>query len=99
MSEPRPIAPSAVIARVPEQVSTTIADEIVLLGLRTSRYFGLDGVGADVWRQLAEPQRFDTLVDHVLEEYDVERGSAEMDLTVFLRELETEGLVDIAGGA
>jgi hypothetical protein len=29
----------------------------------------------------------------------VERGPAEMDLTVFLRELETEGLVDIAGGA
>jgi hypothetical protein len=96
MSEPRRIAPSAVIARAREQVSTNIADEIVLLGLRASRYFGLDGVGADVWRHLAEPRSFEALVAHVLENYDVERGPAESDLTVFLRELESEGLVDIS---
>jgi hypothetical protein len=95
MNVPRPIPSSAVVTRAPEQVSTSIAEEIVLLGLRTSRYFGLDGVGADVWRHLAEPRRFESLVEHVLENYDVERGPAESDLTVFLRELESEGLVDI----
>jgi hypothetical protein len=99
MSEPRPIAPSAVISRAPEQVSTTIADEIVLLGLRTSRYFGLDGVGADVWRWLAEPTSFEALVGNVLEHYAVDRGPAESDLTEFLRELEAEGLIDIGGAA
>lgn len=99
MSEPRPIAPSAVITRAPEQLSTSIADEIVLLGLRTSRYFSLDGVGADVWRHLTEPRRFDTLVELVLENYAVDRGPAESDLTAFLRELEAEGLVDIGRDA
>jgi hypothetical protein len=95
MSEPRTIASTALISRAPEQVSTAIADEIVLLGLRTSKYFGLDGVGADVWRLLAEPQRFEALVEYVLENYDVDRGPAESDLVVFLRELEAEGLVEI----
>jgi hypothetical protein len=89
------IDPASSITRAPEQLSTEIADEVVLLGLRNSRYFGLDGVGADVWRWLEEPRRFDELVDAILAEYDVERAPAEADLTSFLRELETEGLVEI----
>lgn len=95
MPDREPIAPSSRVARAPEQLSTEVADEVVLLGLRRSRYFGLEGVGATVWRCLVEPQRFDLLVEVVVREYDVERGTAEADLSLFLRELEAEGLVEI----
>jgi hypothetical protein len=95
MPDPEPIAPSSRVARAPEQLSTEIADEVVLLGLRRSRYFGLEGVGATVWKCLVEPQRFDFLVDAVVREYDVDRSPAAADLTLFLRELEAEGLVEI----
>lgn len=91
-----PIDPASRITRAPEQLSTEIADEVVLLGLRKSRYFGLDGVGADVWRWLVEPMRFDALLDAILADYDVERAPAEADLTLFLRDLEAEGLVEIS---
>ena len=100
MAGPNPIDPAAAVYRAPEQVSTEMAEEIVLLGLRTSRYFGLDGVGASVWRHLAEPRRFDALVELVGAEYEVEPEQAAADLTAFLRELESQGLVEIgpAGG-
>ena len=49
---PAAIDPAAIVSRAPEQLATEVADEIVLLGLRRSRYFGLEGVGADVWRRL-----------------------------------------------
>ncbi len=92
---PTPIDVASVIERAPDQLATEVADEVVLLGLRNSRYFGLDGVGADVWRWLEQPMRFDALVDAVLAEYDVEQEPARVDLVAFLRELEAEGLVVI----
>jgi len=95
MAGPDSIAPSAVVARAPEQVFTEMGEEIVLLGLRKGRYFGLDGVAADVWRHLNEPRRFDEVVDLVVTEYEVERAPAESDLTTFLRDLEAEGLIEI----
>ena len=92
---PAPIDPASPISRAPEQLSTEIADEVVLLGLRKGRYFGLDGVGADVWRWIEEPRRFDALLDAILADYDVDRGPAQDDLTRLLRDLEAEGLVEI----
>ena len=81
------------------QLSTNLAGEVVILDIQQGLYYGLDHVGADVWTQLEKPTRFAELVERVVSRYDVDRGTAESDLTTLLNELLTLGLIESDAGA
>ena len=44
-----PLPPDAIAVVTDDQLSTRLADEIVILGLRDSVYYGLSDVGARIW--------------------------------------------------
>ena len=95
MSDPRPLPDEALLVPSPDQLSTEVAEEVVLLGLRRGRYYSLDTVGARVWQELQAPTTFGALVGRVVEAFDVDDAAARRDLSAFIRELEAEGLVEI----
>jgi hypothetical protein len=78
-----------------EQLSTQLGDEVVILGLRDSVYYGLANVGARVWEALQTPHTLGEIVDMIVAEYDVPAERAEADLQVLLADLHARGLVDI----
>lgn len=70
--------------------------EVVILNLATATYFGLEGIGNDIWRYLAEHQSTDQLVETLCAEYDVSPDEMRADLDRFLRELSEKGLVRLS---
>ena len=86
--------PSTVFRRSRRQVSCDLNGEAAILHLDQSVYFGLKGVGAEIWMALEKPQSFADLKDRVCKEFDVDATRAEADLMKFLSELETAGLVE-----
>ena len=86
--------PSTVFGRSSRQVSCDLNGEAAILHLHQSVYFGLKGVGAQVWLALEKPQSLAELNRLVCKEFDVDSGRAEGDLVKFLSELETAGLVE-----
>lgn len=76
------------------QLSTTLAGEVVILDIEKGIYYGLDGVGADLWARLQSPSRLADLVDHVVNQYDVDRPTAESDIATLLREMFALGLLE-----
>lgn len=70
-----------------------VGDEIVVLDLRASVYFAVQGAGAAIWERLASGAREAELVEAVLEEFDVETDQAEADIASFLADLDTRGLL------
>lgn len=62
----------------------------------TGFYFGLDEVGALVWRRLQAPASLEELVEHVLAEYDVDPQQCSDDLARLLGELREHGLIERA---
>lgn len=81
---------------IPEDVLTREIDgELVLLDLRSEKYFGLDEVGARFWAALAEHGTVHDARRALLEEFEVEPGRLERDLTRLLDELQAHGLVAI----
>jgi hypothetical protein len=86
--------PSTVFRRSSRQVSCDLNGEAAILHLDQSAYFGLQGVGAQVWLALEQPQSLAELNRMVCKEFDVEASRAEMDLVKFLSELQAAGLVE-----
>jgi hypothetical protein len=76
-----------------EQVSTSLGDETVILGMRDGTYYGLDAVGSRVWALVASPRRVSELVQAITEEFDVSPDRCERDLIALLEELSARELV------
>lgn len=93
MNEPLP--PDAVAVVTDDQLSTRLADEIVILGLRDSVYYGLSDVGARIWDLVQTRRTLGEILSVLVEEYDVSREEAAAGLDRLIRELETRGLVAI----
>jgi hypothetical protein len=81
------------------QVSTTLGDEVVMLELRESMYYGLDGVGARVWALVQAPIRFDALVTAISTEYAAPATEVAADLQALMTDLQSRGLVEIRHAA
>jgi len=70
-----------------------VGDEAVALNLKTGTYFRLNGVAASAWRHLAESSDAENLVDSLLREFDVDRGTLVADVADLLVDLENHGLI------
>ena len=86
--------PSTVFRRSSRQVSCDLNGEAAILHLDQSVYFGLQGVGAEIWMALEEPQSLAELSGLVCRKFDVDAARSEVDLMKFLSELQAAGLVE-----
>jgi hypothetical protein len=89
------LPPDTVAVVTDDQLSTRLADEIVILGLRDGVYYGLSDVGARIWDLVQTRRTLNEIVGVLTEEYDVSREEAATGLDRLIRELETRGLVAI----
>jgi len=87
-------ASSTIFRRSSRQVSCDLNGEAAILQLDQSVYFGLKGVGAQVWLALEKPQSLAELNRLVCKEFDVDAARAGADLVIFLSELQAAGLVE-----
>lgn len=68
-------------------------DEIVLLDMASGQYFGLNEVGALIWVLSKKGQSLGSIMQEILEKYEVAETELMNHVTPFLRELESEGLI------
>jgi hypothetical protein len=82
----------------PDQVSSDLDGETVVLSMQDARYYGLDGVAARIWELLREPVRVADVRDAILREYDVPPAQCEADLFAFLHDLAAKSLLEVRAG-
>lgn len=78
-----------------DQVSCDLSGEAAILNLKRGVYFGLNTVGASIWKLIQEPKTLKEIRDFVMEEYDVDSGRCEQDILEILQDLSTHGLIEI----
>src|SRR5207247_8269875 len=71
--------------------------EAVLLDLDSGMYYGLNSVGTWIWNRTsaAGSLAFETLVDELVAEFDVDRPVAEGEAAAFIDELRANRLADV----
>jgi hypothetical protein len=89
------ISPDSIVRPTGDAVSCEVDGQATILNIRTGNYFGLDDVGAAVWRIMSLPRTVAEIVQEITNEYDVEVAQCENDLVSLLSELARHGLVEI----
>ncbi len=77
----------------PDVLIQEVGDEIVLLDLSSSTYYGLNRVGACVFKCIKEGKDFNKTLEILLDQFEVEREELERDLSQLLEELLARRLV------
>jgi len=94
-----PASPSGLFKRSARQVSCRIDDEFAILDLGRAMYFGVQGVGVQIWDALEQPRTLAELCALITAEFDVSASDCEADVVAFLAGLQEEGLIEVAEDA
>jgi len=78
-----------------DQVSCDLSGEAAILNLKSGVYFGLNTVGASIWKLIQEPRSVREIQNAIQEEYEVEPKRCEQDILELLEELLTHELIKI----
>ena len=82
---------------IPEEVlSRELDGEVVLLDLRSGRYFGLNPTGALVWELAKAQVPVEDMAARLVDEFDVSMDRARADVDAFVRILVERGLASMA---
>lgn len=98
MSETVKASLSMVCCAGPNQVSSRVGDEVAILDLDRSVYFGLDPVGARIWELLQEPTELARVLEALLGEFEVDEATARADLLALADELLAQKLIEVRPG-
>ena len=78
-----------------DAVSCELGGETAVLNVRSGDYYGLDEVGASVWRMMSQPHTVAEIIREITSEYDVDSARCEGDLLSLIGKLAAHGLVEI----
>ena len=51
------VGPDSVVVQEDEPIAAEVDGEVVMLSERAGAYFGLDGIGSEIWKLIAQPRR------------------------------------------
>jgi hypothetical protein len=85
----------SIVSATKDQVSAEISDEVVILNLKTGIYFGLNPIGAFIWRLIQNPLPISSIQAAVLNDYDVDPESCEKAINDLLQQLAEHGLIEV----
>lgn len=90
------ITPQTVLVRTSNILKADLgSNAVALMSVGTSRIFGLEGPAGRIWELLSAERTFESLVDAVVGEYDIDRATCATDVAAFVAELERNKLVEL----
>lgn len=82
--------------RTPATLFAEVDQDVVALQADRGFCFGMEDVTAEVWRLLAEPRSVDELCARLMTVYAVSLETCHTEVEALLRQMESEGLVEVA---
>jgi hypothetical protein len=77
------------------QMASRVGDEVAILDLDRSIYYGLDPIGARIWELMQTPIPLSSVLDVLVTEFDVDDATARSDLLELVDELLATQLVEV----
>jgi hypothetical protein len=95
MKDKKEILPETVLKRKQNQLFSEIDDEVVMLSVENSEYYGMDKVGSRIWQLLEKEIKFGDLITALTDEYEVAEEQCKEDTLQFIEQLKAKDLIDI----
>jgi hypothetical protein len=95
MTQTKPSALTDVVCVSASQGASRVGDELAVLDLDKSVFYGLGPVGADFWGLIQEPTALSAVLASVVAAFDVDEATARADLLALIDELIAKQLVTV----
>jgi hypothetical protein len=83
------------VVRTEEAITATVAEELVMMDVEAGQYYGLNNVGAEIWRLLESPTSVQDLCTALTQSFDVTPERCTAEVLQFLDKLQAKGLVHV----
>ena len=85
----------SIVVAAKDQISCDLAGEAAVLNIKSGVYYGLDAVGARIWKLIQQPRSVEEVREALVGEYEVESERCESDVLALLEKLLDEGLIEV----
>jgi len=87
------ITDNSIVVVSDDLTTAELGGEAILLDVKSGNYFGLNEVGAYILELSKEPRSVASIIDNMLQEFDVEAERLTSDVQAFLVQLHRQGLI------
>ncbi len=87
------ITKESYVIRNNEVFANEIDNEVVMMHIKTGKYYGLDDIGSRLWERMKEKIQVGELIGQLLEEYEVSEEECAKDVLEILVELQSNELI------
>lgn len=77
------------------QLAGNLGEEVVIAGVSTGRFYGLNEVASRVWQLIQKPMLFGELKRALSEEYDAPPERLAADLVMLIERMHNEKLIEV----
>jgi hypothetical protein len=81
---------------IKEHLYSDLEGEAVILSLKNGKYYGINGVGACIWKAMENPANLREIQSAVMREYDVDKETCRREVLSFLEKMTAEELIEIS---
>jgi hypothetical protein len=96
---PTALSSATVVVRSDGIMDAEVDQEIVALSIEKGVCYGLDPIGARIWRLLSNPICIADICKVLVSEYRVDAETCEREVIELLEEFRTEGMIGVPGNA
>lgn len=92
---PDTLSLDTIVRQHPDQISTDMDGETVMMNIESGAYFGLNAVGSDVWDQMATPTSIADICAGVTTRFEVDPATCQADVLALVADLHQRNLVQL----
>ena len=89
------ISAHSLLRRTENHLETELDGEAVLMHIGSGDLYGFADTAKEIWEQLSAPMSFGNLIDHLIEQFEVDRDTCITEVSQFLFELEKQDIIEI----
>jgi len=83
------------VVQVPDVLTASLEDEIVMMNLASDAYVALDAMAGRIWSALQKPMTVSDLCQNLLADFDVSPETCQRDVLRLLNQLHERQLIQI----
>jgi hypothetical protein len=87
------ISLESIVGQVEGNIVSDMGGEKVMLSISNGKYYNLGEIGGAIWDAIEQPLPIEELIDHLLNEYQVDRETCEQQVLSFLEMLLKEEII------
>lgn len=86
---------NSVISKKEDAVMAELDGKVVIMSIENGQYYALDEIGTDIWKRIEGSVAVKSIVEQLVQEYEVLEERCIEDLIAFLQSIESKGLIKI----